>query len=225
MCHMQANVNLNPGGSMKKASHELEKEDTDQVWSVEGNFRHPVYSPRGGIEGVVIDADGIPAQFAFEPGNEATSAFAGMKQGERLILEGTEAGAPPKGEAAHAVYQFVRIAGIGGVAQEPEGPGEVEAPSCASITPVTASRTASCSTAATLSMFGQTILPGSTSKWDSGLPPPGICDRWRTVGAGSLTPPRSTASRSAMRPSPSSAGIAREGRRPNASHLTAASQS
>jgi hypothetical protein len=123
---MQANVNVNPGGSMKKASHELEKEDTDQVWSVEGNFRHPVYSPRGGIEGVVIDADGIPAQFAFEPGNEAASAFAGMNQGERLVLEGTEAGAPPKGEAAHAVYQFVRIAGIGGVVQEPEGPGEVE---------------------------------------------------------------------------------------------------
>jgi hypothetical protein len=96
--------------------------DTVDVWSVEGRFHHLVYSPSGGIEGVLIDTDGVATQFVFGRHDDgAASAFAGLQVGQALVIEGTEEGPPPKpgkakAEAAHTVYRFERLASIDGEA-------------------------------------------------------------------------------------------------------------
>jgi len=99
--------------------HSHEHNDTLDVWSVEGRFQHLIYSPKGGIEGVLIDTDGAATQFVFERHDEAAaSAFAGLQVGQALVIEGTEEGPSPKGktkgDAAHTVYRFERLASIDG---------------------------------------------------------------------------------------------------------------
>lgn len=91
--------------------------DTLDVWSVEGRFQHLIYSPKGRIEGVLIDTDGVPTQFVFERHDEdAAAAFAGLKSGQALVLEGIEEGSSPKGDAEHTVYRFERLASVDGKA-------------------------------------------------------------------------------------------------------------
>lgn len=99
--------------------HSHDNHDTIDVWSVEGRFQYLIYSPKGGIEGVLIDTDGVPTQFVFERHDEgAASAFAGLQVGQALVIEGTEEGPSPKakgkGNAAHTVYRFERLASIDG---------------------------------------------------------------------------------------------------------------
>lgn len=91
--------------------------DTLDVWSVEGRFQHLVYSPKGHIEGVLIDTDGVLTQFVFERHDEdAAAAFAGLKSGQTLVIEGIEEGPSPKGHAEHTVYRFERLASVDGKA-------------------------------------------------------------------------------------------------------------
>lgn len=91
------------------------EEDKDsRVWSIEGRYVHPIYSPKGGIEGVMLDADGVATQFVFGKGPDDATPFGKVKPGQRVTLEGTEAKPWPEGESAHAVYQFKRLAGIDG---------------------------------------------------------------------------------------------------------------
>ncbi|MEZ2294074.1 hypothetical protein [Variovorax sp. RCC_210] len=108
------------------APHETHaKHDTQDVWSVEGRFQHLVYSPKGGIEGVLIDTDGVATQFVFERHDEgAATAFEGLQVGQALVIEGTEEGPSPKGEAGHTVYRFERLASIDGEAPRHAHPDE-----------------------------------------------------------------------------------------------------
>jgi hypothetical protein len=85
------------------------------VWSVQGHFQHLIYSPKGAIEGVLIDTDGVPTQFVTEPQDPAIAElFGGLRTGQALVVEGTEAPASPKGESAHTVYRFERLASVDG---------------------------------------------------------------------------------------------------------------
>lgn len=89
--------------------------DTLDVWSVEGRFQHLIYSPKGHIEGVLIDTDGVLTQFVFDRHDEdAAAAFAGLKSGQALVIEGIEEGPSPKGDAEHTVYRFERLASVDG---------------------------------------------------------------------------------------------------------------
>ncbi|QSI33735.1 hypothetical protein GNX71_30880 [Variovorax sp. RKNM96] len=93
--------------------------DTIDIWSVEGRFQHLVYSPKGGIEGVLIDTDGVTTQFVFDRHDEAAAAaFAGLRPGQALVIEGAEQGPSPKGDAAHTVYRFERLDSVDGQAPE-----------------------------------------------------------------------------------------------------------
>lgn len=85
------------------------------IWAVEGRFEHLIYSPHGSYEGVLIDTDGVLTQFAFgKHDNAATAAFAHLKPGQRVTVEGSERPAPPKGEAGHVVYDFHRLSHVDG---------------------------------------------------------------------------------------------------------------
>jgi hypothetical protein len=100
--------------------HEKAEKD-GQVWSIEGIVLHPIYSPKGGIEGVMLDADGVPVQFVFGHGPDGAAAFGKVEPGQRVTLEGSEARPWPEGENAHAVYGFKRLAGIDGKAADDGG--------------------------------------------------------------------------------------------------------
>lgn len=97
------------------------------VWSVEGQFQHLVFSPKGGIEGVLIDTDGVPTQFVTDPHDRAmTELLLTLRTGQMLVLEGTEAAPSPKGEPAHSVYALERLASVDGTAPEaPASNGDV----------------------------------------------------------------------------------------------------
>ncbi len=97
------------------------------VWSVEGRFQHLIYSPKGAIEGVLIDTDGVPTQFVTDPHDVSIAdQFTGLRAGQALVIEGTDPGPSPKGEALHSVYVFERLASVDGKApKEPQAHGEV----------------------------------------------------------------------------------------------------
>ncbi len=98
------------------------------VWSVEGRFEHLIYSPKGAIEGVLIDTDGVPTQFVMDPHDPSVAGpFTGLRAGQTLVIEGTDPGPSPKGEAVHSVYVFERLASVDGKAPKaPEAHGNVE---------------------------------------------------------------------------------------------------
>ena len=106
---------------MPKPHHDID------VWSVEGQFQHLIYSPKGAIEGFLIDTDGVPTQFVTDPQDPATvDLFGTMKQGQSVTVEGTEPPPSPKGDAVHSIYKFERLAAVDGKeAKPPQPPAEV----------------------------------------------------------------------------------------------------
>lgn len=89
--------------------------ETIDVWAVEGRFQQLIYSPKGGIEGLLIDTDGVRTQFVVDPEEPSIAdLLVALRPGQSLVVEGTEAGPSPKGEPAHTVYRFERLASIAG---------------------------------------------------------------------------------------------------------------
>lgn len=85
------------------------------VWAVEGVFQQLVYSPRGAVEGVLIDTDGIATQFVTDPHDAPTTELlAALRPGQTLVLEGVEAGSSKHGEPPHTVYLFERLTAVDG---------------------------------------------------------------------------------------------------------------
>lgn len=97
------------------------------VWSIEGQFQHLVFSPKGGIEGLLIDTDGVPTQFVTDPHDRAmTDLLLTLRTGQTLVVEGTEVAPSPKGEPAHSVYAVERLVSVDGEAPEvPEPSGDI----------------------------------------------------------------------------------------------------
>ena len=94
---------------------------TQQKTSIEGRFVHLVYSPHGGIEGVLLDADGRPVQIVFDHDDEqASRPFERLSAGQSLVIDGTARGPSPKGESEHPVYDFVRLKSVDGIKPEPK---------------------------------------------------------------------------------------------------------
>ncbi|MET0540789.1 MAG: hypothetical protein ABWZ88_03460 [Variovorax sp.] len=98
---------------MPRHHHEID------VWSVEGRFEHLIYSPRGAIEGVLISTDDVLTQFVTDPHDAVVAEqLTGLHAGQTLVIEGTEQGPSPKGEAEHSVYAFERLASVDGEAPD-----------------------------------------------------------------------------------------------------------
>ena len=83
--------------------------------TLEGEFRYPIYSPKGGIEGALLYVADTPVQIVFEPhGGAGADAFAALKAGETVSVEAVAEPASDKGEAQHAVYRFERLVSVNG---------------------------------------------------------------------------------------------------------------
>jgi hypothetical protein len=104
--------------------HPHEKEQ----WSIEGQFQHLIYSPKGAIEGLLIHSEGTPTQFVTDPQDASNLERLGrLMPGQDVVLEGSEEGPSPKGESPHFVYRLARVAAIDGVeAGPPQVPGDVK---------------------------------------------------------------------------------------------------
>jgi hypothetical protein len=83
---------------------------------IHGRFRHLIYSPRGGIEGVLLELGDGPAQVVFDKhDDESPLAFEHLHDGDELVVDVTPAEPSAKGEADHPVYDYGRIVSIKGV--------------------------------------------------------------------------------------------------------------
>jgi len=98
------------------------QEQATEVWSLEGRFQHLLHSPRGEVEGVMIDVDGIPVQFVFDKHahDPGTRAFQALTAGQKVEAEGTLMAPPSKGEAPHEVFAFEQLVSIDGTPFKPD---------------------------------------------------------------------------------------------------------
>jgi hypothetical protein len=99
--------------------------ETVDVWSVEGRLTQLIYSPKGAVEGLLIDSDGIATQFVVDRDDDKQVAAVlamRLRPGQHLVLEGVEQGASPKGEAEHTVYALERVVSVDGEAPGPAKP-------------------------------------------------------------------------------------------------------
>ena len=93
---------------------------TVDLWSLEGQFDHVVFSPKGEIEGLMINTDGVPTQVITDTRDRGVSELIqGLVAGQKLVLEGAEASPPPEGQGRHAVYHFERLVSVDGKTPRP----------------------------------------------------------------------------------------------------------
>lgn len=104
----------------------MAKTHDTQTWSIEGRFQHLIYSPRGTIEGLLTDTDGAITQFVVDTQDGGSpDRLAALQPGQTVVVEGLVQPPSPKGESAHLVYRFQRLASVDGKdAGEPQETGE-----------------------------------------------------------------------------------------------------
>jgi hypothetical protein len=89
--------------------------------SIEAEFRYPIYSPRGGVEGALLLADEEHLQLVFEPdgGDAGSAVFSGLRTGTRVRVEARpEPVSGAHAEPAHRVYRFERLVSVDGRAMD-----------------------------------------------------------------------------------------------------------
>lgn len=88
---------------------------TSRPASIEGRFVHLVYSPKGGIEGVLLGTDDGPVQIVFHHDERPQQQFEALSPGQALVVEGAVQGPSPKGGGEHPVIAFARLKSIDGM--------------------------------------------------------------------------------------------------------------
>lgn len=82
---------------------------------ITGTFLQIVYSPRGGVEGFLVDADGETVQFVLDKDDDRSGPLVGgLKAGQAVVVQGAPLPPSPKGEGEHAVRRFARLVSVDG---------------------------------------------------------------------------------------------------------------
>ena len=82
---------------------------------IQGQFQHLVYSPRGGIEGVLIASADGPVQIVFDKhDDESPEPWTHLRENQRVVIEAMPSGPSSKGESMHPVHDFVRLVSVDG---------------------------------------------------------------------------------------------------------------
>jgi hypothetical protein len=88
---------------------------THQTETIEGTFECVVYSPRGELEGVLLDVGGKPVQVVFEPhDSERYGRLADIDSGQTVVVKASAQSLSDKGKPAHAVFDLVELVTIDG---------------------------------------------------------------------------------------------------------------
>lgn len=74
-------------------------------------FVHPVYSPKGGIEGALVSLDGKRAQLSVKHAPHLEEALSRMHEGDEFAATVEPRPASDKGDAAHPVYELLELSG------------------------------------------------------------------------------------------------------------------
>jgi len=83
--------------------------------SLVGKFQHVIYSPKGAIEGILIDVEKEPMQMVFKrDSHEESRAFEDLHQGQRVVIKAIPKGVSPKGDSDHPVFEFLRLVSVDG---------------------------------------------------------------------------------------------------------------
>jgi hypothetical protein len=88
--------------------------------TISGAFKYLIYSPKGMIEGLLLEVDHEPLQVVIQPEEPLAASFAKLKEGETLELETSAEKHSHKGEPAHPVHRMHKLLAIGGKAWEPD---------------------------------------------------------------------------------------------------------
>lgn len=82
-----------------------------------GTIIQVVYSPKGGVEGLLIDSEGQAVQFVLERDDETSAALVcTLKVGQTLAVTGELMPPSSKGEGAHPVHALHKIVAVDGKA-------------------------------------------------------------------------------------------------------------
>ncbi len=82
-----------------------------------GTFIQIVHSPKGGVEGLLLDSGGQTVQFVLAKDAEASAALvSSLKPGQSLTVSGDATPASNKGHSVHPVHALDRIMAIDGKA-------------------------------------------------------------------------------------------------------------
>ncbi len=83
--------------------------------TLHAEYRYPIYSPKGSIEGALLHAGHDTLQVVFEPyGGPGADAFASLQAGASVAVEVRLAPPSATGAAQHRVYRFERMVSVDG---------------------------------------------------------------------------------------------------------------
>lgn len=93
----------------------------EEVRGIEGRFVHPIYSPRGEIEGFLMATSSGPVQIAFGAKDAFARQFiAGLSDGEQMEVQARRSPPAPHGEGRHPVFEFDRWPDSGSQPRAPQ---------------------------------------------------------------------------------------------------------
>jgi hypothetical protein len=83
--------------------------------SLEGVFQHLIYSPRGDVEGALVECAGEPTQLAVAKGDERLAQhLQALVAGQTLVVKARPQGPSPKGASAHPVFEAGELLKVDG---------------------------------------------------------------------------------------------------------------
>lgn len=87
------------------------------IYAIEGELEHHIYSPKGEVEGLMLTAGGVPVQFVVPTALRGEAAA--LRPGARLTVEGWVPPPSHKGDAVHDLYELSGITHVDGRAATP----------------------------------------------------------------------------------------------------------
>lgn len=86
-----------------------------QEVSVNGTLRHVIYSPKGSVEGVLLDSERKPAQIVFDRHDKSASLdLESLKKRQKVVVRAKRQESSPKRENHHGAYGYVRLISVDG---------------------------------------------------------------------------------------------------------------
>lgn len=83
---------------------------------VAGRFSQVIFNPKGIVDGFLIDTEGTPAQFIFDPDSaESAATLLALREGLSITVEGSETAPSHELKSEYMVYCFTRFVEVGGV--------------------------------------------------------------------------------------------------------------
>jgi hypothetical protein len=82
--------------------------------TLQGEFRYPIFSPKGAVEGLMLQSEGKPLQLVVEPDRGDSLPLASLRPGQQLAFEAEPPKPSPKGKPAHRLLRLHRLLSMDG---------------------------------------------------------------------------------------------------------------